>query len=124
MTATFSSDGDDLYLEEHGHKHKVERGYESMTGWYWFLIERAEDVYETEKGEEYGFYYQEGQGKRRGNKPRPPKHKTDRLIDTKWFCYTQGFEDEWGYVCESQLRHPLIWEIKKIDLPHSGRRGR
>jgi hypothetical protein len=124
MTATFTAEGDDLYLEQYDHKHKVVKAYESMTGWYWFFVERAEDIYYCPAtDEEYGYSYPEGEGTRRGNKPRPPRHEDDTLVDTVWFAYVQGFEDEWGYTSERELRStPLVWEIAKQDIPHSGRR--
>jgi hypothetical protein len=90
-----------------------------MSGWYWFLIERAEDYYETPDGTIYAIGYAEGKGRKR----KPPHSNEDKLIDTKWFAYVQGFENEWGYVCESELRRtPLVWEIPREAIHYSGRR--
>jgi hypothetical protein len=75
-----------------GKRYKVIRGFESMTGWYWFAFEDDEvqgpDLY---------------------------------------FGLVQGFEEELGYFSMTELT-PLIckgsvWEIKKRDLPYSGRRS-
>tara|TARA_R100000700_G_C3113273_1_gene105376 strand:+ start:206 stop:484 length:279 start_codon:yes stop_codon:yes gene_type:complete len=39
------------------------------------------------------------------------------------FGYVQGICPEWGSFHEDELKsHPLVWEIKEIDLPYSGRR--
>ena len=40
------------------------------------------------------------------------------------FGLVQGFEDELGYFSEMELEsmRNKVWEIKKIDLPHGGRR--
>jgi len=41
-----------------------------------------------------------------------------------WFGLVQGFEDEWGYFSETELKsHRNIWKIKPCDLPYSGRRS-
>jgi len=87
--------GKDLYIDDK----KVIRGWESFTGWYWFGTEKA--------------------------------YKQDSLIDglaykddTIWFGLVQGLEDEWGYFSQAEIERlkPKIWEIKKQDLPYSGRR--
>ena len=41
------------------------------------------------------------------------------------FGLVQGFEDELGYFSEAELKSLglKVWEIKKIDLPHAGRRN-
>jgi hypothetical protein len=43
----------------------------------------------------------------------------------RWFGYVQGLEDEWGYFDERELESlaPRVWEIRKADLPYSGRRA-
>ena len=40
------------------------------------------------------------------------------------FGLVQGFENELGYFSEMELEsmRNKVWEIKKIDLPHAGRR--
>ena len=46
------------------------------------------------------------------------------IPDTIWFGLVQGFEDEWGYFSQADIESlkPRTWEIKKVDLPYSGRR--
>jgi len=40
-----------------------------------------------------------------------------------WFGLVQGFEDEWGYFSEAELKsNRMIWKIKARDLPIAGRR--
>jgi len=43
-----------------------------------------------------------------------------------WFGLVQGFEDEWSYFDENELKElmkrGIVWEIKKQDLPFAGRR--
>ena len=41
-----------------------------------------------------------------------------------WFGFVQGFEEEWGYFSEEEIRGPgnMAWEIKVQDLPYAGRR--
>ena len=93
--AKFETKGKDLYIDDK----KVLRAWESFTGWYWFGTEKA--------------------------------YKQDSLIegqvykdDTIWFGYVQGLEDEWGYFSQAEIERlrPKTWEIKKQDLPYSGRR--
>jgi len=79
---------------------EVIKGWESISGWYWFATELEQ--------ENYGDYYDLGKGL------------------PLWFGYVQGFESEWGSFWQGELQ-PLIdsgkiWEIKEIDLPHAGRR--
>jgi len=44
--------------------------------------------------------------------------------DTIWYGLVQGFEEEWGYFSQAEIESlkPRTWEIKKVDLPYSGRR--
>ena len=78
---------------------EVIKGWESFSGWYWFATEEA--------------------------------YKQDSIIEGKvfendqiYFGYVQGQFDEWGYFSEAELKSlgNLVWEIKKQDLPHAGRR--
>ena len=73
--------------------------WESFSGWYWFATEKS--------------------------------YKQDSVIDGKvfnddqiYFGFVQGWYDEWGYWSETELnlQKPLVWEIKKQDLPCAGRR--
>jgi len=45
----------------------------------------------------------------------------------RWFGLVQGFEEEWGYFSENELKalgkSYRVWEIPKKDLIYSGRRG-
>lgn len=44
--------------------------------------------------------------------------------DTIWHGYVHGIEDEWGYFSQAKIERlkPKTWEIRKQDLPYSGRR--
>ncbi len=37
---------------------------------------------------------------------------------------SQGLEEEWGYFPQAEIERlkPITWEIRKKDLPYSGRR--
>ena len=85
--ATLRTFGEGLFIDAFGERYKVLKGWESMTGWYWFATELNDD------GVHFGF--------------------------------VQGFEEEFGYFSEEELKSsPMVWEIKKIDLPYAGRRDR
>lgn len=88
MTQFKLVDGE-LHLEAYGDVKKVLKGWESMTGWYWFATELDVDG-----------------------------------IDGQYFGYVQGSYPEWGYFSQAEFDScaPLIWEIKEVDLPYSGRR--
>ena len=93
--AIFKAKGDDLYIDGN----KVLRAWESWHGWYWFATEKAgEQISVMANG--------------------------DSIPDTIWFGYVQGFEEEWGYFSQAEIESlkPKVWEIKKEDLPYSGRR--
>lgn len=91
----FETKKDELYIDGN----RVLRGWESFTGWYWFATENT--------GEQMSDL---GDGK-------PVK-------DTIYFGLVQGFEEEWGYFSQAEIESlkPKTWEIKKCDLPYSGRR--
>lgn len=91
----FVSKGENLYIDGK----KVLRGWESFTGWYWFATEEA------------------------GKQDSVIENKTYKN-DTIYFGLVQGLEDEWGYFSQSEIESlkPRTWEIKKQDLPYSGRR--
>ena len=46
--------------------------------------------------------------------------------DRIWYGLVQGFENEWGYWSENELKELMkelkVWEIRKKDLKFSGRR--
>lgn len=46
--------------------------------------------------------------------------------DRIWYGLVQGFEDEWGWWSENELKELMkemkVWEIRKKDLPFAGRR--
>jgi hypothetical protein len=79
---------------------KVIKGYESFTGWYWFATEEA---------------YRQDSLLPNG------KEVKDDII---YFGFVQGLEEEWGYFSKAEIESlkPKTWEIKKMDLPYSGRR--
>jgi len=49
---------------------------------------------------------------------------TELNADGRHFGYVQGFESEWGYFDENELKSlsPRVWPINDIDLIHAGRR--
>jgi hypothetical protein len=49
---------------------------------------------------------------------------TELNPDGNHFGFVQGFEEEWGYFSEFELKSlpNKIWPIKKCDLPYAGRR--
>jgi hypothetical protein len=98
VMAKFESRDGDLYIDSQ----KVIKGYESVTGWYWFATEDA--------GKQDS--YMGG----------------DQIIndDQIYFGLVQGQYEEWGYFSEGELKQLVkkgwVWEIKRQDLPYSGRR--
>jgi hypothetical protein len=93
--AKFEALGDELYIDGK----KVLRAWESWNGWYWFA---------TEKVREQMSVLANG----------------DSKLDTIWFGYVQGSEEEWGYFSQAEIESlkTKVWKIKKRDLPYSGRR--
>ncbi|MBI1744395.1 hypothetical protein HYR54_15200 [Candidatus Acetothermia bacterium] len=96
--ANFRVKEGELYIDDK----KVLKGYESFSGWYWFVTEDT--------------------GTQDSLMPDGTIIENDRI----YFGLVQGFEEEWGYFSEGEL-HRLInkgklWEIRKHDLPYSGRR--
>ncbi len=77
---------------------EVLKGFESMTGWYWFATEKVQEQTSLIDG-------------------KPVK-------DTIWFGLVQGFEEEWGDFSQAELESlkPRVWELPKKALPWSGRR--
>ncbi|GAH67816.1 unnamed protein product, partial [marine sediment metagenome] len=44
--------GENLYIDdEHGTRYKVLRGWESLSGWYWFATEKVRDQISVINGE-------------------------------------------------------------------------
>lgn len=87
---------DGLYIDEH----KVLKGWESFSGWYWFGIEvdRVQDSIIND---------------------------CEVKDDPIWFGYIQGLEEEYGYFSQGELEslgRYKVWRIKACDLPHAGRR--
>lgn len=91
----FEAKGKDLYIDGK----KVLKAFESFTGWYWFATEESYKQDSVIEGKVY------------------PN-------DTIYFGLVQGFEEEWGYFSQAEIESlkPRTWEIKKADLPYSGRR--
>jgi hypothetical protein len=91
----FEAKGKDLFIDGN----KVQKAWESWNGWYWFGVKR-ERTQDSLIG--------------------------DRICkdDTIWYGLVQGFEEEWGYFSQAEIESlkPKTWEIKKVDLPYSGRR--
>lgn len=97
--AKLESKNGDLFIDGK----KVLKGWESFSGWYWFGIERSrkQDSIISDDPEVIA--------------------KDDQI----WFGFVQGLEEEWGYFSQAEIESlsPKTWEIKEIDLPHSGRRS-
>jgi len=81
-----------LYIDGH----KVLKGWESYSGWYWFGTEKVR-VQEDEFS------------------------KCDQI----WFGFVQGFEEEWGDFAQAEIEalgKYKVWEIPAKNLGFSGRR--
>jgi len=91
--------------ELHAGPHKVLKGWESFTGWYWFAVEKVE---ERRVADGSGSVMADGAV----------------VDDTIWFGLVQGHEEEWGDFSEAEIRSlgNMAWPIKPQDLPHAGRR--
>jgi hypothetical protein len=87
--------------------HKVLKGWESYSGWYWFAVERVEERRVAD-----------GSGSVMAN--------GSVVDDTIWFGFIQGQEEEWGDFSEAEIRAlgNKAWPIKPQDLPAAGRRNR
>ena len=85
--------------------HKVLRGWESFSGWFWFATEKVE---ERRVADGSGSVLADG----------------SVVDDTIWFGYIQGLDEEWGEFSEAEIRAlgNLAWPIKACDLPYAGRR--
>lgn len=93
--ARFETRGDKLFIDNM----EVKVGYESFTGWYWFGVEVDHVQDSVINGKVY---------------------PGDRI----WYGFVQGFEDEWGYFSETELKlnAPKVWRIPSRNLTWSGRR--
>lgn len=100
--AEFKSKGKDLFIDGK----KVLRGWESFKGWYWFATEKIE--VRTAGGGNGGGSMINGK----------------EVDDVIWFGLVQGFDEEWGYFSEAELKSVgnMVWEIPRGNLPFSGRR--
>jgi hypothetical protein len=89
-------------------QHKVLKAWESFSGWYWFGVEKVEE-------RRVGSPVSSGGSMVNGKE----------VDDVIWFGYVQGFECEWGYFSEAEIRSlgNLAWPIKPQDLPYAGRRS-
>lgn len=86
-----------LYLRAFGKDVKVIGMWESFHGWYWFATEKCEK--QDSVMEDGSIYYG----------------------DQMYFGFVQGFEEEWGYFTESQLKRTSIWKVPKTNWTFSGR---
>lgn len=88
-----------LHIKMYTGTYPVIKGFESITGWYWFATEQ-ETI--------------------------PASDTISGKDEILFFGLVQGFEDELGYFAECELSEliakGLVWEIKAIDLPYAGRR--
>jgi hypothetical protein len=87
-------------------EHKVLKGWESFTGWYWFATEKVEERLVADGS---GSVLADG----------------SVVDDTIWFGLVQGLEEEWGEFSEAEIKSMgnMTWPIKKCDLPSAGRRS-
>jgi len=87
--------------------HRVLRGWESYSGWYWFAVEKVE---ERRVADGSGSVLADG----------------SVVDDTIWFGLIQGHEEEWGEFSEAEIcaLGNMAWPIKPQDLPYAGRRDR
>jgi len=87
-------------------EHKVLKGWESFTGWYWFATEKVEERLVADGS---GSVLADG----------------SVVDDTIWFGLVQGLEEEWGEFSEAEINSMgnMTWPIKKCDLPSAGRRS-
>ena len=92
MEVKFEVRDGELYIDGK----KVIKGWETFNGWYWFAVEKVRDQISIIDGKE--------------------------VPDTIWYGLVQGFEDEWGYFSEAEIKMAGGWEINKKDLPFAGRR--
>ena len=101
--AELKSDGKSLFIDGK----KVLKGWESFSGWYWFATEKSE---ERKAGDPNG-----GGSMINGKE----------VDDVIWFGLVQGFEQEWGYFSEAEIKSlgPKAWPIPACNLPFSGRRS-
>ena len=94
----FGSREGDLYIDGR----KVIKGYQSVTGWYWFAVEDA-GIQDTVVN--------------------------DQLIENDQIYYglVQGEEEEWGNFSEGRLKgleqQGWVRELSKDELPSAGRRS-
>jgi hypothetical protein len=72
---------------------EVIKGWESISGWYWFATELEEKDY---GGHPLWFGYVQG-------------------FESEWGSFWQG-------ELQPLIDSGKVWEIKEIDLPHAGRR--
>jgi hypothetical protein len=100
-TAALHTEDDGLYAGPH----RVLKGWESFTGWYWFATEKVE---ERRIADGSGSVMEDG----------------SVVDDTIWFGLIQGLEEEWGEFSEAEIRAlgNMAWPIKLQDLPYAGRR--
>jgi hypothetical protein len=81
--------------------HRVLKGWESFSGWYWFATELVR-VQDSDMGN----------GK---------VIKNDKI----WFGYVQGIEEEWGEFSQGEIESLgkyKVWELPQKALSYSGRR--
>ena len=99
--AEFSSNGKTLLIDGK----RVLKAWESFSGWYWFGLEVSEIRKKADGG---GSVMADG-------------NVADDVI---WFGLVQGFEEEYGYFSEAEIKAlgNKVWPINACDLPHSGRR--
>jgi hypothetical protein len=98
MNHKFEAKGDHLFIDGH----KVIKGFESFSGWYWFAFE-VDRIQDSDMGNGQVI-----------------------LQDKIYFGLVQGHEEELGYFSEGEilaLGEAKVWEIPKKALPYAGRRN-
>ena len=97
--ARLISKKEELYIDDgYGRHHKVLRGWESLSGWYWFAIEKVRNQLSFIDGK--------------------------KVPDVIWYGFIQGFKDGWDTFSQAKIESlsPRTWEIPEGNLYYSGRR--
>jgi len=78
---------------------KVIKAWESWNSWYWFAVKKIQTQDSVIDGKVYE-------------------------NDTIYYGLVQGHYEEWGDFSQKELESlkPRIWELRKEDLPYSGKR--
>ncbi|MCJ7563837.1 MAG: hypothetical protein MUP52_04520 [Candidatus Aminicenantes bacterium] len=98
----FTTADGDLFIDGK----KVLKAWESFSGWYWFGVEIAET---RTPGKDGGGSMLNGR----------------EVPDVIWFGLVQGFDEDWGYFSEAEIKSlgNRAWKIPKVNFPFAGRQS-